>query len=267
MANWVPLKEVLESPGKYGDISEIPINYTPDYGEITLSGEETGLSIIQKFKTEMNHIWHATMHNGMVYLVSRGVTEQKFRLCGKTGYKNGKQIQRKVADLFGNTMLGATGEIWIEETIDMATKTLPEALRKVKELHWTAIKFQYPYNPGNCIFGLHVVCSGTLYGNDNTSYGHLYNNNGRSYAAEASVRPLVHLPSDILIDTEKIGMGVPLNIWTPDMAKRQGEIEKRIIPVTSYSITEELKQLKAMERWHREKAEEISALIKEIEKN
>ena len=267
MPNWIPLKEVLGSPDKYGDISETPIDYTQDYGKITLSGEETGLSIHQEFETETKHVWHATMHNGIVYLVSRGVTEQELRLRGETGYENGEQIQRKVADLFGNAMLGATGEIWTKDTIDMAIKTLPEALRKVRGWHWTAIEFQYPHYNGLCYFGLHVVYSGTLYGNYSSNGGYLCNHGGGSNASAASVRPLVHLPSDILINTEKIGMGVSLNLCTPDMAKRQGEIERPIIPATSYSITEELKQLKAMERWHREKAEEISALIKEIEKN
>lgn len=268
MANWVPLKEVLASPCKYGDISEIPIDYIPDYGKITLSGEQTGMSIPQKFETETNHVWHATMHNGRVYLVSRGVTEQELRLRGETGYENGKQIQRKIASLFGNAMLGATGEIWTKDTIDMATKTLPEFLRKVKGWHWTAIEYQYPNSNSPWYFGLHVVSSGTLYGYNGTSDGgYLYRSSGNSNTTAASVRPLVHLPYDILIDTSELGMGVSLNLWTPDMARRQGEIERPIIPATSYIITEELKQLKAMERWHREKAEEISALIKEIEKN
>ena len=220
MPNWIPLKEVLGSPDKYGDISETPIDYTQDYGKITLSGEETGLSIHQEFETETKHVWHATMHNGIVYLVSRGVTEQELRLRGETGYENGEQIQRKVADLFGNAMLGATGEIWTKDTIDMVTNTLPEFLRKVKGVHWTAIEFQYPNGTGNCNFGLHVVYSGTLYGSSGSGNGYLYHSNGDSNTSAASVRPLVHLPSDILINTEEIGMEVPLNLWTPDMVWR-----------------------------------------------
>lgn len=269
MANWVPLKEVLKSPDKYGDISKIPIDYTPDYSKITLIEEQTGVSNPQDFETEMDHTWYATLHKDMVYLVSGEVTKQDLSLCGKTGYENGGQVQRKIANLFENAILGTTGEIWTEETIEIAIKTLPEFLRKIKGIYWTAIKYKYCYSSTDLYyFGLQVIDSGTLYGNYHSNYGDLYICSVSTYSYSYGARLLVHLPSNILINTEEISMRASLNLWTPDMVRRQGEIEKQIIPVTSYSITqEELKELEQLAKWHREKAAEISALVKKIKQS
>ena len=165
-------------------------------------------------------------------------------------------------------MLGATGEIWTKDTIDMATKTLPEFLRKVKEWHWTGIEYQYPDISGYCAFGLQLVDSGTLYGNYSSVGGSLYDSSGNSNTSAASVRPLVHLPSDILIDTSELGMGVSLTLMTPNIARTHNEQREMIIPSKSYIITEEeLKALEDLESCHREKADAILDLIKKIRQN
>lgn len=212
MAKWVPLKEVLMHPEKYGDISERQIDYTPDYRKITLSKKQTGVEIPQMFETEMNHTWYATLHEGNVYFVTEEVTRKRLILRGKIGYEAGEEAQREISKLYESEELGTKSEIWTEDTIDMETKTLPDFLRLIRSTFWTAMKWQYKFSSGNCGLGFHVVYSGTLYGYNGNGEGRLYYPDGNNNTSAVRVRPLVYVPENVLVDIEGLESNIPLKI-------------------------------------------------------
>lgn len=216
MAKWVPLKEVLMHPEKYGDISERQIDYIPDYRKITLSKKQTGVEIPQMFETEMNHTWYVTLYEGKIYFVTGEVTETRFVLYGKIGYKNGSKVQKEISELYENEELGTKSEIWTEDTVDMAIKTLPEFLRRIKGKYWTAIKYRYKYPYQGylynvCHYGLKQIERGSfeIY-SGKPSY--LYDSKGNDYSHVINVRPLLRIPSNILVDIEEIDGRAPLKL-------------------------------------------------------
>lgn len=214
MARWVLLKEVLMHPEKYGDISERQIDYIPDYRKITLSKKQTGVEIPQMFETEVNHTWYATLHEGKIYLVTGETTTQNIQFRGRVGYKNREEVQKELSKIFKNKELGTKGEIWSEDTIDIAIKILPKRLRLIKGIYCTAM--EYSHKLGNyCFFGLKLIDCGTLYGSGSNG-GCLFTNYDDNVICAASVRPLLYVPENVLVDIGEIDGKAPLKIKLPN---------------------------------------------------
>lgn len=275
MVKWMPLKEALMYPEKYGDISKRKIDYAPDSITITLNETQTGVRSPQTFETETDHTWYATLYGGKVYLVAGETTRQKLQLRGKIGYEAGEETQRELSKNYENKELGTKGEIWSEDTIDMVTKTLPDFLRRISGIFWTAMKWQYKFSSGNYSLGFYVVDFATLYGYNGNGEGRLCYPNDNNNTSAVRVRPLVYVPDNILVDIEGLNGGDPLKIKCSDSKKEEKtkgaptkKEEKKKIPVLDSTIKDKvLAELRGMIKQPQDQIKFLQDLIKEIEKS
>lgn len=188
---WIPATDFLEDEILYGE-GEKFIDYKPDDGRIILPKERTGWREEQVFETESGLGWHlANGRFGEVCLISHEATISELTLRGKVGYDNVKGIISEYCrELYSNKQLMAEGTALTRENI----KSIPDYIRKyTKRRYWLASRCVY-YSSDYARFIVFYVNSGSVYANSlYYSYGHA---NSISYA----VRPVVHLPSNILVN-------------------------------------------------------------------
>lgn len=204
MATWVKIKELFKDHSRYHPEPEkLFIGYTPDYGEVTLNGEETGAvdesgkPISQTIKTEMDlGGWHpALTEEGKVILVPHNATETKLTIMGKLGYENSKEVLQKIgASCYSNKALKTEGAY--------PTLALFEGLSEwlqftAKEIYWLAEKNREKFVIIESFYVLYVDGSDVNY---LYNYGFLYCLIGRAGSASYALRPYINLLSNILVD-------------------------------------------------------------------
>lgn len=194
MPEWVDIRDLFKKDQRYSEPYKLFIGYTPDDGEIILSGEETGLvdedgkPISQTIKTEIDlGGWHPTLtKEGKVILVPHNATKTRLTLMGKLGHKNIKEVLQKIgANCYSNKALGAEGGYLTEKIF----RELRQWLRfTAKGIYWLAEKdSNYAY--------LYVLSVG----GGRVSVVKLYNSNGGTYSPSYALRPNINLPSNILV--------------------------------------------------------------------
>lgn len=200
MATWVNIEELFKGFIQCTEPDKLFIDYIPDYGEATLSGEETGLAdrgnspISQKVKTELDlGGWHPFLtKEGRVILVSHNATKAGLTLSGKPGYDNAEELfQRIGVSCYSNKTLRTKG--------DCLTKKLFAGLSEwlqltAEEYYWIANKDRARFHGSMADFNVFCVRGG------NMNYTHLYDSNGYWYSSRCALRPYINLPSNIIVD-------------------------------------------------------------------
>lgn len=196
----VNLKEALKNPRQYGDLSWQFISYTPDYSEVKFLRRETGYYDIQVAKTQMNMGYHAILYKGRVYLIPGGEVEyNKIKLSSLIGiYGEAKFLKDYGRMLFSNKTLGAKGEAFTKSML----KSLPEHLKRIGQSYFIAA----PSSQESRV----LMCTGNR--------GDIYQ---QRWNIELGIRPIILLPSDVMIDLEdkdRDGLlpRTSLHIWRPN---------------------------------------------------
>ena len=209
--NLMPLKELLTDK-KYNDITKCEVEYLPSEKENIISLADTGISKKsqkffevpeQVFKTE-NFIYNPVLdENNNPCLISKGVTK-KLYLMGITGYKNSLVLMKKICELYNSQELNAKGKLVTEKLLEI----LPEHLLQttsLKDVYYINKKYTDEYTTlvkGNnekssCCF-LYVCNNGKI---EPIVLGGV---NCATWLFGASIRPVIELPSDIIVDTKEI---------------------------------------------------------------
>lgn len=285
MPKWVRLLDALENPRKYGDISQIPIDYVCAYQpepriEILVKKRRGNKTYSEEVKVVPKY--YATIFKGKVYLISNEVTLEELSI------NNEKKAIRKIqedAERFGNVSLKAKGVDWDEERVEILN-TLPKFLRNIGGWYWTTIPCTGLDRQGHAISGLKLIYNGAVQGEDN--FG-ILSCNKEPNTSSAPIRPLILLPSDIMVDVQNFDGG-PLkikrgpqeneNTETSKLSQAQNEanakeqvvaekatfdeIKEKVTSIAAWSSTSPYKILSLGKIY--ELSTEILSIIGEIEK-
>lgn len=285
MPKWVSLLEALENPRKYGNLASIPVDYHPDSKRITFTSERTGYPASQSFETEKGLEYYPVKLGLHLYLVTRGCTKEELILRGRKGCKYGKGIIKEYAKLYGSKELGAVGISWNKNTIEVLKK-LPSFLRRVNGLYWSSTRYEFQEDDHK-YSGIVLIEHDVPFGDKGSTW--LCMNDTKECERGAWIRPLVLLPSDILVDVQNFDGG-PLkikrgpqeneNTETSKLSQAQNEanakeqvvaekamldeIKEKVTSIAAWSSTSQYKILSSKKIY--ELSREILSIIDEIEK-
>ncbi len=194
MAKWILLQEALQIPSVNKLMSERGIAYSPNKEKsLSYSEKFTGITKTQTFTAEVGHVYYPILFNEEVWLVSGDVTEDTLELRGREGYLNGIGILKNIADLYSNSKLQAEGKAWTE---DMVKILYNPDIKPVNREYWLAF-ISMQANPNNrslCSMNKSRIEQHALH------YSFCGCNVNKSF--EFAMRPLIHLPSNILVDIQ-----------------------------------------------------------------
>lgn len=169
------------------------VEYQPYYAKCFLDEKETGWKTQQKIETEKEISYRFAGFQGkQPLLLADRVTNQKIRLSGMIGYKQGPVALNKVIKVcYSSSKYGAEGFILTEEIL----LELPKKLWWYTHgLYWLGSQ-HVSVGSTYAVFGLCVVDHASLYYDSALALS-----NGLTYSGCRGVRPAVILPSDILLD-------------------------------------------------------------------
>jgi hypothetical protein len=213
MANWVSLKKLLSEAAtdatKREEMSRLYIAYQPDGGKYTFPSKETGEEDNQVAKAERNlGGWHPFVtKEGEVFLISHEATEFNLRLLGKPGYDNEPRLLQEYGEIYGSKALEAKGEALTEEKYEELSSYLRHTCQRS---YWLASNSIFLVKTHIC-FKAYFVYNGIKYvrnlyelDDDGTYQYHCDDINYRcdevKYRCLCAIRPVVQLPSNILVD-------------------------------------------------------------------
>lgn len=253
MPKWVRLLNALENSREYGNLTSIPVDYHPDVRSIIFTPEQTGYPREQSFETEEGIEYYPIKLGLHVYLVAKDNTKEPLFLQGKKGYENGEHVIQDHAKLYENKELGTEAVSWNKQTIEI-TKNLPAFLRRVNGLTWTSMRYEFEED-GYHYSGIALMEHSVPFGDKGSTC--LCMNNNRECGREGWIRPLILLPTDILVDVKNFDGG-PLKIKRGLQEEKVSKIQKR--KRTTESLQEKIEAEKALLDELKEKAISIATL-------
>ncbi len=256
MPKWVRLLNALENSREYGNLTSIPVDYHPDVRSITFTPEQTGYPREQTFETEEGIEYYPIKLGLHVYLVAKDNTKEPLFLQGKKGYENGDHVIQDLAKLYENKELGTKAVSWNKQIIEI-TKNLPAFLRRVNGLTWTSMRYEFEED-GYHYSGIALMEHNVPFGDKGSTW--LCMNNNRECGREGWIRPLILLPTDILVDVKNFDGG-PLKIKRGLQEEKVSKTRKR--SRTTETLQEKIEVDRDTLNAIKEKANKLSAIAGE----
>lgn len=166
------------------------ISYHADRQKICLMPDETGYKIRQNYETQtLNYQFQFVDDVGNIAIVSDKSIKEKVTLKGKKGTaKCQKTLNRLCEKIFSNSKLKAKAHcINLEEY-----KKLSQKMKKLKSFYWLSTQFAYDEKTK---YGVYYVYA------DNVIDQYLCNSEDQELDKSYSIRVVVLLPGDIVLDT------------------------------------------------------------------
>ena len=199
MRQWVRLFEVLQNPEKYGiagEMSEKHIKYVADEAEIILKPELTGWDEEQKVKTKLIEDWSLCIPEKTskdMFLVAREITDYEVIISGKQGYTKFTEMLIEHNKVYESAELKTESAPMPNYKNFFAASHLP--CPKMESSSKSYYGGEYTGVRAN-VLDYGVVCV----------YQHKIDNKPvfqeetlRYDSTKASIRPVVHLPTNIKI--------------------------------------------------------------------
>ena len=209
----ISLVDFINSKKKLGEEPKYEIDYIPDKRTARFSSNEVGISDEEKeffripkqvFQTEDFVYYPIVDEHNDPYLVSKSVTQQQLYMCVRD-LEYCIELIKRVCSLYNSKELKSKGILITEELIKM----LPSYLIKTDHLydHYYTNKTRETVNEiGN--YRKTRIYDGYLYTCNNGEFESesIYGTGSASFVVHASIRPVIKLPKDIMIDTSEIGI-------------------------------------------------------------
>lgn len=209
----ISLVDFINSKKKLGEEPKYEIDYIPDKRTARFSADEVGISDEEReffripkqvFQTEDFVYYPIVDEHNDPYLVSKSVTQQQLYMCVHDLEYCIELIER-VCSLYNSKELKSKGILITEELIKM----LPSYLIKTDHLydHYYTNKTRETVNEiGN--YRKTRIYEGYLYTCNNGEFESesIYGTGSARFVVHASIRPVIKLPKDIMIDTSEIGI-------------------------------------------------------------
>lgn len=215
----ISLVDFINSKKILGEEPKYEIDYIPDKRTVRISANEDGLSAEEKerfripkqvFQTEDFVYYPIVDEHNDPYLVSKSVTEQQLYLC-IPDLEYSIKLMKRVCSLYNSKELKSKGILITEELIKM----LPSYLIKTDHLydHYYINKtyedvgevYKYYWRDK---YRKTLTYDGYLYtcNNGKIESERMYGTGSARFVVHASIRPVIKLPKDIMIDTSEIGI-------------------------------------------------------------
>ena len=218
------LSDLLTSKEEHNNITKCEVNYTPDKKTISIPIIEEGIDEEtkeflkihnQNFRTENFKYYPFLNENNNPCLISKGVTKQQLYLLGKVGFDNGLRLMKKICSLYNSKELNAKGILITEEII----RVLPDHILKTKSPYDTYFINKKIKENGICGYdSLHQIkVKQSLYyiftcRNGEVEQQLLAGDFCANLILSASIRPVINLPTDIMVDESEI-VGKKLKLY------------------------------------------------------
>lgn len=209
----ISLVDFINGKKELGEEPKYEIDYIPDKRTARFSANEVGISAEEQeffripkqvFQTEDFVYYPIVDEHNDPYLVSKSVTQQQLYMCGSNLEYRIKLIKR-VCSLYNSKELKSKGILITEELIKM----LPSYLIKTDHLydHYYINKTRETVDEiGN--YRKTRIYDSYLYtcNNGEIESEKIYETGSARFVVHASIRPVIKLPKDIMIDTSEIGI-------------------------------------------------------------
>lgn len=187
MSNWVRFTDLIKDE----TFSKKFIFYAPEERSQKFTEEETGWDEFQRVRTENNLGWNPIkVGNDKIGIISSKATSYNLGLCGEKGFKNSLTLLQRFAEMYENKELKAKGIALSKAIFD----TLPEDIKYVYKYYWLADQYTSEVRIHVKYYGVRFVGLFTCHEGD------IYNSEGREFRPIHSMRPVILLPKDILVD-------------------------------------------------------------------
>ena len=215
----ISLVDFINGKKELGEEPKYEIDYIPDKRTARFSANEVGISAEEQeffripkqvFQTEDFVYYPIVDEHNDPYLVSKSVTQQQLYMCGSNLEYRIKLIKR-VCSLYNSRELKSKGILIIEELIKM----LPSYLIKTDHLYdhyyinktYVDVGEVFKYNEIGR-YRKTLTYDGYLYtcNNGKIESERMYGTGSAMIVVHASIRPVIKLPKDIMIDTSEIGI-------------------------------------------------------------
>lgn len=209
----ISLVDFINSKKELGEEPKYEINYIPDKRTASFFADEVGISDEEReffripkqvFQTEDFVYYPIVDEHNDPYLVSKSVTQQQLYICF-CDLEYCIELIKRVCSLYNLKELESKGILITEELIKM----LPSYLIKTDHLydHYFINKTSATVNEiGN--YRKTRIYDGYLYTCNNGEFESesIYGTGSARFVVHASIRPVIKLPKDIMIDTSEIGI-------------------------------------------------------------
>jgi len=189
MEKWILLSEFLSDKARYDKLTQLFIDYKPDYNKMDFSIEKTGTANeIATTETELS--WYADKGSGKTcYLISAQSTTFKLGLYGDRGFRNGIDVIKEYAELLYSCVDMKAKGIGITESF---FEKLPKHIKSLNDRYW--IPESSFDSDDEMYYEIKTIWEGII------RPDMLFCSSGNRYKGCHSLRPFVRLSGSTLIN-------------------------------------------------------------------
>lgn len=190
MEKWILLSDFLSDTARDNKLTQLFVDYKPDYNKIAFPMEKTGWKSNQVATTETNLSWYAVKGSGQTcYLISAQSTTFKLGLRGEKGFHNGTTLIKEYTELlYSCDNLKAKGISITKSFFDR----LPKHIKSLNDRYWIP-EVNYDSDE-EMYYEIKTIWEGIIQPHM------LYCSSGNQYKGCHSLRPCIHLPRNTLIN-------------------------------------------------------------------